>query len=93
MCKRGIIFKYGLREQKLNERFNRIEKNIDDLIEIVGVIKDNMATKADLREGLDQVREELGGKIDGIHRWMETEVEERKKLEDRVSKVEEVVHL
>ena len=79
-----------------------MDKNTRDLMESVNFIKDNMATKIDIdatNVSLESFKVEtannfeiVNGKIDGIRRWTDIEVEERKKLEDRISKMEEAVH-
>ncbi len=80
------------------EKKDSHDRNMNDLIEIVVSIKDNMVTKTEFAElekkvdeGFKSVGtqfEQVNGKIDGIHRRIDAELEQRKLLEDRVSKVE-----
>jgi len=74
---------------------SKVEKDIRDLTEIVVSIKDymveNMATKAEMNAGFASVDvrfEQVNGKIDGIGRRIDSELERTLQLEDRVSKVE-----
>ena len=67
----------------MEEKLDRIEKNMGDLIEIVVSIKDE----------LGDVREQLTGKIDGVQRSVDAGFERHSALEARVSKVETELHM
>jgi len=84
----------------MEEKLDRIEKNMGDLIEIVVSIKDNMVTRDELaselvgvRAEIASVREELGGKIDGVQRSVDAGFERHSALEARVSKIETELHM
>jgi hypothetical protein len=92
----------------MDEKIDRMEKNINDLIEIVVAIKDNMVTKdelagalAEVREdlggkiasGLAEVREDLGGKIGGVQRALDSAFERQSALDASVSKIEAELRL
>ncbi len=84
------------------------EKNVNDLLEMFVYIKDNMVTKSELtdeltvlrteirteiKESITQLREEVVGKIDGIHRALDAGYERDSALDARVSKIETVLHV
>jgi hypothetical protein len=75
----------------VDKRFGASDKKIDDLTDVVIFIKDRMATKEELRE----VEERLGnriiaveGKVDGVYNLIDQEVDKRKALEVRTTKLE-----
>jgi uncharacterized protein YoxC len=107
----------------MEEKLDRIEKNIKDLTDVVGTLvkktahieetvgtlvkktahieetvdvlarsvaegfegmQKEFATKADMNIGFEQVN----GKIEGLHRRMDAELEQKRVLGDRVSKIE-----
>ena len=90
----------------MNEQLSKLEKNVADVLEIVVSMKDymekNLVTKVELSEELNSLEkklekrmdvgfEEVSGKIDGLGRRIDNEVENRAQIETRVRKVEEVV--
>ncbi len=90
----------------MNEQLSKLEKNVADVLEIVVSMKDymekNLVTKVELSEELNSLEkklekrmdvgfEEVNGKIDGLGRRIDNEVENRAQIETRVRKVEEVV--
>ncbi|MEI6864193.1 MAG: hypothetical protein WCK46_02385 [Candidatus Adlerbacteria bacterium] len=90
----------------MEEKLDRLEKNMNDLIEIVVSIKDHMATKQELAEveerltakmatniELTELEERLSGKIEGVQRSVDGAYERQSALEARVSKVEAELHI
>lgn len=82
----------------LAEKTSQTDKNVEDILEIVVSMKSYMesdlATKAELSElekKMDTGFEEVNGKIDGLNRRIDNEVENRAQIETRVRKVEEAV--
>lgn len=90
----------------LAEKTSQTDKNVEDILEIVvsmkGYIENNLVTKEGLSEELESLEkklekrmdvgfEEVNGKIDGLGRRIDNEVEHRAQIETRVRKVEEVV--
>ena len=80
------------------------EKGYTELLEMFVYIKDHMVTKDDLTDELAglrtelktdiaTLREELGGKIDGVHRALDAGFERDRALDARVTKIEAVLHL
>ena len=72
----------------MDEKLDKIQKSIDDLTEIVVAVTHRIGeveTKVDV--GFEQVN----GKIDGLHRRIDAELERTLQLETRVVKIEEVV--
>jgi len=82
----------------MEKRLDKIDKNIADLIEITIAVRDRlvdveekMATKvnlAALEKKVDEGFEGVNGKIEGLHRRMDAELEQKRVVEDRVSKIE-----
>jgi prefoldin subunit 5 len=62
----------------MEERFDRLEKNMNDLIEIVVSIKDNMTIKQELAE----VEERLTARMDTLA--TKEELKEMKEMEERI---------
>ncbi len=64
----------------------------NELFDTLHFIKDRMVTKEELRNGLDGLRTELKADIgrleDKVDHFMDAEVDRRKQLEVRVSKIE-----
>ena len=91
----------------MNKRFDHLEQLIDGLADTTaksfGAVNERfdtvdqqlerMATKEELSTGLDSVREELGGKIDGVQRAVDAAFERHSALEARVTKVETELHM
>jgi hypothetical protein len=71
--------------------FPHMDKNTKDLLEAVNFIKDHMATKDDIAH-LDGRIDKLDAKIDGLDtkltKFEEGEIDKRKQLEVRVTKIE-----
>lgn len=66
---------------------NKLEQNINDLIETVGYIKDNMATKQELAAVSDRV-DDLEIEIDNLKnytRGMETRLVTKSYLDDKLA--------
>ncbi|MBI5456370.1 hypothetical protein HY969_01385 [Candidatus Kaiserbacteria bacterium] len=74
---------------------------IDQVLEVVEFIKDRMVTKSELKEDLgnfatkedlketeERLTQAINSKNDGAHRRLDQEVDKRKLLEVRVSKLE-----
>jgi chromosome segregation ATPase len=77
----------------MEEKIDRMEKNINDLIDSVVAIKDNMATKDELTSGLAEAREDLGGKIGSVQRALDAAFERQSTLEVSISKIEAELHI
>ena len=92
----------------MEEKIDRIEKNLADLTEIVVAIKDymvtNMATKDELAEvrrelreefttKMDDIHEKLDGKIQGLQRSIDGNYERQSALESRVTRIETELHI
>ncbi len=86
----------------MSEQLSKLEKSVEDVLEIVVSMKDymekNLVTKAELSEELNSLEkridvrfEEVNSKIDGLGRRIDNEVENRAQIETRVRKVEEAV--
>jgi len=75
----------------LAEKTTRLEGAVDDLTAAVAKgfagIEERMATKIELAE----VEERLGGKIDGVNRRIDAEVDKRVEIETHVRKLETAV--
>lgn len=75
-------------------QLDTIEKKVDDLVEIVGFIKDRMVTKEDLKEELDPIKADISaikGAIDGIDRRIDREAEERFNQGVRIATLEKKI--
>ena len=87
----------------MEEKFDRIEKGLGDLTEIVVAIKEymeaNLVIKQELKAEFDsfekkvdvkleQIEEKLGSKIEGLQRGLDAQYERHNELENRVSKLE-----
>ncbi|OGC86251.1 hypothetical protein A3D70_01550 [Candidatus Adlerbacteria bacterium RIFCSPHIGHO2_02_FULL_54_18] len=86
----------------MEERLQRIEEKVDTLAKVVTAtskavddltaavaqgfvhMETTMATKAEMNTGFEGVN----GKIEGLHRRMDAELEQKRTIEDRVSKIE-----
>lgn len=82
----------------MDEKLDKIQKSIDDLTAAVAQgflsVEERMATKEELKsleQKVDTGFEGVNGKIDGLHRRIDAELERTLQLESRVVKVEEVV--
>jgi len=77
-----------MEDEKLQKQIDHIEKTVDIIARAVvsgfDEIKKDFATKADMNIGFEQVN----GKIEGLHRRMDAELEQKRLIEDRVSKIE-----
>ena len=62
--------------------------DIREILEAVIFIKDKMATKDELASGLADLKIELKRDIHGIHNRLDDELDKRKTLEVRVSRLE-----
>lgn len=79
----------------MNEQMDRLEKNMNDLIEIVVAIKDNMVTKQEFEEFKEDTEknfEMVTGKVEGVQRGLDSNFERHSALEARVSKIEVELH-
>ena len=81
-----------------------LEKNVESLVESVGFIINNMVTKADVRDIVQEevgkevkkaieekdlaTKEDIKGIVSSAHNRIDQEVEKRKQLEVRVTKLE-----
>lgn len=74
----------------MEEKIDRIEKNINDLIEIVGAVKDNLEQFKEETEGNF---EKVQGKIDGLQRAVDSEFGHQSAIDARVTKIEAELHL
>lgn len=77
----------------MKKRSGSIEKNIESLIETVSFIKDNMVTKDDIadmatKDDLASVDQRLGQRIGSISNRLDQELDKRKQIEVRVSRLE-----
>jgi archaellum component FlaC len=83
----------------MEEKLDRIEKNISDLIEIVIAVKDNLEDFRDETnkkfeaidrkfEQVDTQFEIVNGKINGLHRAVDSAFERQSDLDTRVTKIE-----
>ena len=101
----SVVYSLTMDDLKFEERLNRIEKittegfaRMEEGFTYLQGLIDSLANIS-AREfkniterfvAVDTRFEILEGKIDGISRRMDIAVEDRKKLEDRVSKIEEI---
>ncbi len=90
----------------MEEKLDRIEKNIKDLTDVVGTlvkktahieetvdvlarsVAEGFKEVGEKFEKVDQQFEGVNGKIEGLHRRMDAELEQKRVVEDRVSKIE-----
>ena len=72
----------------MEERLDRMEKSINDLIGIVVAIKDYMTIKLATKEELAETEERLNAKIEGVQRSVDGAYELHSALEVRVTKLE-----
>ena len=71
------------------------KKEHEAVLETVEFIKDRMVTKSELAEvrtelkkDIEDTRLELRSKIDGVHRRIDEDLDKRKTLENRMSRIE-----
>src|SRR3989344_3036542 len=71
------------------------KKEHEAVLETVEFIKDRMVTKSELSEvrtelkkDIEDTRLELRSKIDGVHRRIDEDLDKRKTLENRMSRIE-----